>query len=134
MTWRRFLIVLVLALAAQAGVFAYRYADLLVLRGAAGDLGATPPDRLVRSVELAIERDRLTRRHLETMAAVASRAGRIDLEAHALERLWLDRPDDAATALRYADALRRAGRFGDAERMYRALLDGEPGNAAGDGR
>jgi pentatricopeptide repeat protein len=48
--------------------------------------------------------------------------GRRDIEIQALERrLELD-PDDVQVKLRLADALRRAGRFDDAERMYGDLL------------
>lgn len=118
---KRFLLVMALALVAQGAVFAFYYRDLLVLRGEPASLAAAPAT-LTHTAEAALARPALTRQHLETIVVAAHRAGQVDLEVRALARLAALEPEDPAIALRHGDALRRAGRLEEAERVYRTVL------------
>lgn len=121
MLLKRFLLVMALALVAQAGAFAYYYRDLLVLRSAPTSLAAAP-DTLARTADAALARPAITRQHLETIVVAAHQAGQVGLEVRALARLAALEPDDPAIALRYGDALRRAGRLEEAELVFRRVL------------
>lgn len=123
MTSRRLALVVVMTLAVQGLVFAYYYEDLLFLRQAV-DVVASAPDEVFREHALAaLKRTRLTRRHLETIAAAAQRQHSVDIEVQALQRLALEYRQDASMRLRLADGLRRAGRLAEAEAIYLELLD-----------
>lgn len=121
MVLNRFLLALLLALVTQAVAFAFYYSDLLALRQPPERL-AVAPLALSVTAESALARPTLTRQHLETIVEAAQHAGRPDLEVRALARLVDMQPDDPALALRYGDALRRAGRFEEAEHVFRRVL------------
>lgn len=122
MLFKRFLSVLGMALTAQAGVFAFTYRDLLALRKDPSTL-AQSREVLARVAEAALSRPVLTRRHLETLAQAAHESGDLGIELRALERLTALAPGEPGAALRYGDALRRAGRHGEAGRVFQALID-----------
>jgi hypothetical protein len=122
MLFKRFFSVLGLALTAQAGVFAFTYRDLLALRKDPSTL-AQSPSVLARVAEAALSRPVLTRRHLETLAQAAHESGDLGIELRALARLTALSPGEPGPALRYGDALRRAGRHDDASRVFQALID-----------
>jgi pentatricopeptide repeat protein len=122
MTLQRFLLVFTTVLVLQSSVFAWHYGDLLYFRQTLAAIRADQPESFVTHARAALSRKKLTRQHLDTIAVAADGFGRRDIEIQALERrLELD-PDDVQVKLRLADALRRAGRFDDAERMYGDLL------------
>lgn len=122
MTARRLALVAMMALAIQGAVFAYYYDDLLFLRQPV-DVVASAPTEVFRAHALnALDRTRLTRRHLETIAAAAQRQHAIDIEVRAAERLAHEYRADGSARLRLADALRRAGRFAEAEAIYLDIL------------
>ena len=123
MLLKRFVLVLAVAFAAQAAVFAFTYRDLLALRLPAAALAASPLT-LTGTAEAALARPTLTRRHLETIAEATHRAGQVDLEVRALARLAALEPGDPTIAVRYGDALRRAGRLDEAEQVFRQVLEG----------
>jgi hypothetical protein len=122
---KRFLLVLAAAFVVQAVVFAASYRDLLALRTSPAVLAASPA-ALGHVAETALARPTLTRQHLETLAAAAQEAGRLDLEVRARERLVQQAPGEAGPAIAYGDALRRAGKLDEAEVVFRAVLRGEP--------
>ena len=122
MLLKRFFSVLSVALAAQAGVFAFTYRDLLALRKDPTKL-AQSRSAFAKVAESALARPALTRRHLETLAQAAHESGDLAIELQALERLTVLSPDEPGPALRYGDALRRAGRHRDASRVFQSLID-----------
>lgn len=128
MKLRQFAMIFAVLVAIEASVFAYYYDDLLFLRRPMGFIVAGSPDDFRDRAERALARERLTRSHLETIAHAATAFGSVDLEVRALERLALDYRSDRSVRLRLADALRRAGQYGRAERLYREALDTEPGS------
>ena len=122
MTFQRLLLGFTIALLLQGSVFAWQYRDLLYFRQTVAAIRADRPESFVTHAQTALSRKKLTRQHLDTIAVAADGFGKRDIEIRALERrLELD-PDDVQVRLRLADALRRAGRFLDAERMYGDLL------------
>lgn len=122
MTLRRLALVAVTALAIQGVAFAYYYDDLLFLRQPVDVVASAPPDVFRAHALTALGRARLTRRHLETIAAAAERQRASDIEVRAAERLAREHRGDVSARLRLADALRRAGRFSDAETIYLDIL------------
>jgi hypothetical protein len=122
MFMKRFGVWVACALVAQTVAFAVMYRDLLQLRRPAGQL-ASDPAAFRTNAESALAREALTRPYLEKIAAVAARTGDHDLELRALDRLRALHPLEEATALRLADARRRAGLLSGAEVLYRELLD-----------
>ncbi len=129
MIFKRFLTVLGLALTAQAGVFAFTYRDLLALRKDPSKL-AQSRTAFAKVAESALSRPALTRRHLETLAQAAHETGDLGIELRALERLLALSPGDPGSALRYGDALRRAGRHTEASRVFQGLIDRAYGGAS----
>jgi hypothetical protein len=122
MVLKRFFSVLGVALAAQAGVFAFTYRDLLALRKDPTTL-AHSRAAFAKVAESALARPMLTRRHLETLAQAAHESGDLAIELQALERLTVLSPAEPGLALRYGDALRRAGRHDDASHVFQRLID-----------
>ena len=122
MTPQRFLLVFTTVLVLQSGVFAWQYRDLLYFQQTVAAIRTDQPESFVTHAQTALSRKKLTRQHLDTIAVAADGFGKRDIEIQALERrLELD-PEDVQVKLRVADALRRAGRLDDAERMYGDLL------------
>jgi len=122
MTFRHFVLLLGLAVAAQAAVFNRSYTDLLYLRRPVATLAQAPVEEFRAQAESALGRQGLTRHHLDTIAEAARRAGQTDIEVRALERLTALHPTDTAIALRLADAWRRTGRLEEADAAYRRIL------------
>ena len=122
MTIKRFLTVFFVAVLAEAGVFALYYDDLLYLRLSVPEITSGPQDTFERHASSALDRDRLTRQHLETMAEAAKRFGLSRIEVHALERRTAEDPADVSVRLRLGDALRRSGAYERAEAIYLAIL------------
>lgn len=122
MSYRRLALVAVLAFAVQGVVFTYYYEDLLFLRQPADQVASAPADVFRRHALAALDRSRLTRRHLETIAAAAQRQHARDIELAALQRLALEHRDDLWIRLRLADVLRRSGRLEEAEAIYLGVL------------
>ena len=123
MKLRQFALIFAVLVAIEASVFAYYYDDLLFLRRPMGLIVAGSPDGFRDRAERALARERLTRSHLETIAQAADAFGTVDLEVRALERLAIDYRSDWNVRLRLADAHRRAGQYGQAERLYREVLE-----------
>ena len=69
-----------------------------------------------------MQRPSLTRRHLETLADAAKITGDIEIEVTARQRLWKSYTGEQHVGLQLADALRRAKRLEEAERVYQQLL------------
>jgi len=122
MSFRHFVLLLGLAVAAQAALFNRYYTDLLYLRRPVSVLAQGPAEEFRAQAESALGRQGLTRHHLDTIAETARRTGQADLEARALEQLAALHPTDTAIALRLADAWRRAGRLEGADSIYRRIL------------
>ena len=116
----RALLVVGLAVLCEAGVFGWRYSDLLYLNRPLAQLSSDPG--FPASFATALQRDRVTRRLLERAAVVANRRGDRRLHLTVLERIVRDHPRDESAHLRLAHALREAGRFDEAERHYRHVL------------
>ena len=122
MTTSSFLIGLAIAMLLQGSVFAVQYRDLLYFRQPVTTILRDDPTRFASNARTALTRHKLTRQHLDTIAGAAQRFGNTDIEIAALERrLELD-PTEAGPRLQLGDALRRAGRFSDAESLYSDLV------------
>jgi pentatricopeptide repeat protein len=122
MTTSKFLIGLALAMLLQGSVFAVQYRDLLYFRQPAATIVRDDPATFESNARAALTRRKLTRHHLDTIATAAERFGKTDIQIAALERrLELD-PEEGYLRLQLGDALRRAGRFDDAERLYTDLI------------
>jgi hypothetical protein len=122
MTTSKFLIGLAIAMLLQGSVFAVQYRDLLYFRQPVTVIVRDDPTMFESNARSALSRSKLTRQHLDTIAAAAHRFGKIDIEISALERrLELD-PKEAGIRLQLGDSLRRAGRFSDAEQLYSDLI------------
>jgi hypothetical protein len=124
MILKRFLLIFLVAFAAQAVAFAAYYNDLLFLHRPMSALSAVSADDFARHATRALTRKKLTVAHVETIAQVAQALRRPDVEASALERKLKMDGGQAATRLRLADAWRRAGEPVKAERVYLELLAG----------
>jgi predicted Zn-dependent protease len=124
MTIKRFLAILIVALALQGTAFAVYYDDLLYLRRPVPTLVGNPR-AFEDNARLALNRASLTRAHLDTIAETARALGDAALEVEALEHRADKDPRDRAVRLRLADALRRAGKYDRAEREYQKLLGQE---------
>ena len=129
-TIRRLVAAFIVAVIIEAATFAILFDDLLYLRQPPDVITAGPLATFERHAADALRRDKLTAQHLETMAAAARAFGRYDLEVHALERRAQQASTDPTVKLRVADALRRAGRLGEAEQLYLEVLE----RAAGETR
>lgn len=126
-TIRRLVAAFIIAVILEAAAFAMYFDDLLYLRQSPEAIAAGSIDTFERHAADALRRDRLTARHLETLAAAARAFGRLDLEVEALERRARQASTGPAVRLRLADALRRAGRLGEAEQLYLEILDSTKG-------
>ena len=122
MAFRHFVLVLGLAVAAQAALFNRYYTDLLYLRRPVPLIAHGPVGEFRAQAESALRRQGLTRHHLDTIAETARRTGQADLEVRALEQLAARHPSDTAVTLRLADAWRRTGRLEDAHAAYQRVL------------
>jgi DNA-binding SARP family transcriptional activator len=122
MTFRQFVLLLGLAVAAQAAVFTRYYTDLLYLRQPVAVLTQGPVEEFRAKAESALGRHSLTRHHLDTIAETARRTGQADIEVRALEQLTALHPADTAISLRLADAWRRTGRLQEADTLYQRIL------------
>lgn len=127
MTPARFAACVVAAALLEVGIFYVRYRDLLYLRHPTDEIVAGPPDLFLEQAASALERDRLTVKHLEVIAESARRMGRTQLEQRALQRRVQDSPDDHAARLQLGDALRRSGALQRAEEVYVGLLSARAG-------
>lgn len=122
MTLFRFFVVLVLALALQASVFAWRYSDLLYLSRSVSEILDGGPDRFAGHAEDALARRRVTLRHLDQIADAAARFEEPAYERQALERRLAMAPGDNRVRLRLAGLLASAGETGRAEQLYLQVL------------
>ena len=118
----RFILVALLALLFEGGVFAYNYRDLLGLRQARSLTTPAEQAEFVQNAEQALARPKVTREHLEIIAAQAQKLGNRSLEIRALDACAVLDPNDAQLALRRADAARRAGDLRRAEQLYGDVL------------
>jgi hypothetical protein len=128
-TIRRLVAAFIIAVLIESAAFAIYFDDLLYLRQSPEVVAAGSIETFERHATDALGRDRLTARHLETMAAAARAFGRYDFEVRALERRAQQTSTDPTLKLRIADALRRAGRLGEAERLYLEVLERASGEA-----
>jgi len=122
MTLPKFFVTLGLVMLLQSGVFAWRYSDLLYLAQAESVIANSSPETFAQNADAALERTTLTRRHLDTIAAVAKKFNQPSFEVRALwRRVDLD-PRDEQIKLQLADALRRSGALAESEALYRDVL------------
>ena len=122
MTLPKFFVTLGLVTLLQSGVFAWRYSDLLYLGRSESVIANSSPETFARNAEAALSRTALTRRHLDTIAAVARKFNEPGFEVRALRRrLELDAQDDQLK-VQLADALRRSGALAESEALYRDVL------------
>ncbi len=119
---RRFVLVLGVALVLQGTAFALYYDDLLFLRQPLSRITAGSAETFVRHARTSLDRPKLTVKHLDTIADAAAAFDQHDVEVTALERRLTVTPDDWRVRAKLGDALRRAGRFAEAEAIYLALL------------
>jgi hypothetical protein len=124
MSVRTFITAFVIALLLEAAGFAYYYRDLLYLRRPATTLLADSAPSFAEHATSALDRRRLTRQHLETIANTAQGFNLRGIELRALRRRSELDPLDATLRLRLADALRRSQHFDEAEQMYLDVLGG----------
>ena len=127
LTGARLAITLGIALSLQAGVFAWRYQDLLYFRRPVAAVIQAGPDAFEIYANEALGRSQITRQHLETIADAAAHFKSPAVELRALRRAVKIDPDDNPMKLRLADALRRSGNFVEAEKFYREALKAEKG-------
>ena len=122
MTLPKFFVTLGLVALLQTGVFAWRYSDLLYLGQAESVIANSSPETFAQNADAALARTTLTRRHLDTIAAVAKKFNQPGFEVRALRRrLELDRRDEPIK-IQLADALRRSGALAESEALYRDVL------------
>ena len=119
---RRIVTMLVVLVLGEIGVFYMENGDVVAMNESADALvlDARFPD-VAQSV---LARERVSRRVLERVADVAQRRHDVALQVVALERIVSSTPGDTEARLRLAQALRDAGRFDEAERIYRQELQG----------
>ena len=127
LTGARLAVVLGFALAAQAGVFAWRYQDLIYFRQPVADIAKAPAEEFELYANEALDRSQITFRHLETIADAAVTFKSPVVELRALERAVKVNPNDSRMKLRLADALRRSGSLKRAEALYMEVLKSEKG-------
>jgi len=127
LTGSRLAITLGIALSLQAGVFAWRYQDLLYFRQPVSVITKAAPEEFEIYANEALNRSQITRQHLETIADAAAHFKSPAVELRALQRAVKLDPADKRMKLRLADALRRSGQFERAEALYRDVLKAEKG-------
>jgi len=118
----RFFLVAVLALLFEGGVFAYSYRDLLGLQQTRNLATPTEQSEFLQYAEQALARPKVTRAHLELIAARAQTLKNTSLELRALDACAKLDPDDVQLSLRRADVARRAGDLRRAEQLYADVL------------
>ncbi len=119
---RRFIIIVLVGLLAEAAVFALAYDDLLALRHQGPEIESVFIQRAGR----VLSRKKVTRAHLEAVASQAQALGLASIEVRALDACARLSPNDAALTLRRADAFRRAGDYARAASLYQDLLAQAP--------
>jgi tetratricopeptide (TPR) repeat protein len=117
---RRLLVAFTVFVLVELGVFYWRHHDLVRLSLGREFVIADP--KFTSAATSVLSEEEVSRRVLERIADVAGVRGERDLQIRALERIVQAFPDDAGTRLRLAQALREAGRFEEAERIYRGAL------------
>lgn len=122
MTLRRLFVALAILTCVEGALFIAVNRDLVYLSQTRARLADAPAATFDARAEQAMARDRLSRRHLETIADVSARRGDAGLNLRALERLAREYPADTGVTGRLADALRRGGRLEEAEALYRRML------------
>jgi hypothetical protein len=113
---------ILLAVAAELMIFRHLHRDLLYLQQPAAQIASDPQRRLQEYGARALSRKTLARRHVETIAQAAWQTGDTKLLYQAFQRLARDYPDDRRLRLRWAEALRLAGRHDEATAMYYDVL------------
>jgi hypothetical protein len=122
MTLPKFFVTLGFVALLQSGVFAWRYSDLLYLGQTESAIAGSSRETFAENAEAALARPTLTRRHLDTIAAVARKFSQPGFEVRALwRRVDLD-PRDRQLKLQLADALRRSGALAESEALYSDVL------------
>jgi hypothetical protein len=119
---KRFLAVIALGMVLEVGAFAYVNRDALALM-TDWPLWSNGTDAFETRASRLLGQAKVPRQGAETIATQARARGLTSLEARALGVLSRQNPGDEVLALRYADALRRAGNLEEAERVYSSLLD-----------
>lgn len=122
----RFILVALLGLVCEGGVFAYTHRDILELRRTAPLTSPAERAAFADRAERALLRKSITRADLELIAAQAQRLGLAPLEIRALDACAALDPDDLRLSLRRAEAFRRAGDLRRAEQIYKELLRRTP--------
>lgn len=118
---RRLLLVFVTMVLLQVVAFRYLNRDLFWV---ARTEAATAPVEVTReTVSTALARPKLSRRYAEAIVRATDRDGLRDLQLVTLARLAEAHPDEAGVLLRYADALRRAGRLDEAARVFARVAE-----------
>jgi tetratricopeptide (TPR) repeat protein len=123
MNLKLFALVLGFGLLVEGTVFALYYDDLLYLRRPTASITDGSREAFATQAEAALERETLTRAHLDKIADAARSFGNLALEVRALNRRLALDPDDAAVQLRLADALRRDGEFERAGALFQQVLE-----------
>jgi Flp pilus assembly protein TadD len=118
----RFLLFVAFVGALEAGVFAWRYSDLMYLSRPVAALATDPVGAFAPRAAHALAREELTRATLETLANAARARQDRDLAIAALERLAREYEAEARVHVRLADALREAGRLDEARGTYARAL------------
>lgn len=119
---KRFLVVIVLGMLLEVGAFAYVNRDALAVM-TDWPLWSNGQEAFEARAHRLLGQAKVPRQGAETIATQARARGLTALEAQALGTLCRQNPGDDILALRYADALRRAGDLAEAERVYGSLLD-----------
>lgn len=119
---RRFVMIVLVGLLAEAAVFALAYDDLLALRYT----GASVESDFIQRADRVLSRRKVTRAHLEAIASQAQSLGLVAIEVRALDACASLSLHDAPLTLRRADALRRAGDYARAAQLYQDVLDRAP--------
>ncbi len=120
---RRFVLVVLVGVLAEAVAFTLAYDDLIALRHPNPGVEAA----FIERADRALARRKVTRAHLEAIASQAQSLGLASIEVRALDACARMAPDDTSLALRRADALRRAGDYARASRLYQDVLARTPG-------
>jgi hypothetical protein len=117
----RVVALILVLVAGELTVFYWKNQDVILLNRPSGTLvlDARFPD----AARAVLARERVSRRMVERVADVARQRHDHALRVDALERIVSSAPDDARARLRLAEALRDAGRFDEAERVYRQELE-----------
>ena len=122
---KRFLGFVVIGIAVEMLTFAYVHADALALT-TGWPFWETRADLFEQRAERLLRRHPVTRKEVEAIATQARVLRHPSLEARALGIFSEKEPADRELRLRYADALRRAGKLKDAKRVYTELLADAP--------